>query len=120
MKYMIMVYTNPRGWEQLSDTQRADFGRAHAALYDELAASGELIAAAGLADPLLASVVSVRDGRITTTDGPFAEVKEHLAGFYLIEVESLDDAIAHAAKAPDAAYGQVEVRPIFDRSVLDL
>jgi hypothetical protein len=120
MKYMIMVYTNPRGWEQLSDAQRVDFGRAHAALEDELVASGELIAGEGLADPSLAKVVSVRDGRITTSDGPFAEVKEHLAGFYLIEVESLEEAIAYAAKTPDATYGHVEVRPIFDRSTLDL
>jgi len=116
VKYLILIYTNQIGWEGLSDAQRADFGRGHLALSEELAESAELIVSEGLADPALATCVSVREGRTLTTDGPFAEVKEHLAGFYLIECESLDRAIAHAARVPDAAYGQVEVRPILDMS----
>ena len=84
MKYLILVLSNPHfleRWDGLTDAQREEFGRRHFALTDELAVSGELIVSEGLADPALAKRVTVRDGRTTTTDGPFAEVKEHLAGF---------------------------------------
>jgi hypothetical protein len=123
VKYLILIYSNPRSravWEDMSDEQRVEFGRGHAALSEALAASGELIVSEGLADPSMAKRVSVRDGRTITTDGPFAEVKEHLAGFYLVECDSIDRAVELAARAPDAAYNQVEVRPVFDRSGLEL
>jgi hypothetical protein len=123
VKYLILIYSNPRSravWEDMSDEQRVEFGRGHAALSEALAASGELIVSEGLADPSMAKRVSVRDGRTITTDGPFAEVKEHLAGFYLVECDSIDRAVELAARVPDAAYNQVEVRPVFDRSGLEL
>jgi len=123
VKYLILIYTNPTSrkvWEGLSDAQRAAFGRGHAALNEALAASGELVVSEGLADPSLAKRVSVRQGRTMTSDGPFAEAKEHLAGFYLIECESIDRAVEHAARVPDAAYGEVEVRPVLDLSGLEL
>lgn len=84
MKYLILIHSNPHfleRWEGLTDAQREEFGRGHLALTDELAASGELVVSEGLADPALAKRVTVRDGQTVTTDGPFAEVKEHLAGF---------------------------------------
>jgi hypothetical protein len=112
VKYLIMIYQNLAGWAELSDAQRLDFRRAHSVLHDELDASGELVAAEGLEDPSTAKIVSVRDGRTVASDGPFAEVKEHLAGFHLIECETMEQAIEWAAKVPDAAYGHVEVRPI--------
>jgi hypothetical protein len=74
----------------------------------------------GLADPSLAKRVSVRDGRTMISDGPFAEVKEHLAGFYLIEVDTMERAVELAARVPDAAWGEVEVRPVLDMSALEL
>lgn len=123
MKYLILIHSNPRSreiWEGLSDDQRMEFGRGHMALTEALAESGELIVSEGLADPSLAKSVSVREGQTMTTDGPFAEAKEYLAGFYLIECESIERAVELAARAPDAASGAVEVRPIFDLSVLDL
>lgn len=123
MKYLILVYSNPRSrevWEGLSDDQRMEFGRGHVALTESLAASGELIVSEGLADVSLAKRVSVRDGRTITSDGPFAEVKEHLAGFYLVDCESIERAVEHAARTPDAAYGEVEVRPILDLNELGL
>jgi len=123
VKYLILIYTNPTSrkiWEGLSDAQRGEFGRGHAALNEALAASGELVVSEGLADPSLAKRVSVREGRTMTSDGPFAEAKEHLAGFYLIECESIDRAVEHAARVPDAAYGEVEVRPVLDLSGLEL
>ena len=83
MKYLILVLSNPHfleRWEGLTEAQREAFGRDHLALTEELAASGELVVSEGLADPALAKRVTVRDGKTMTTDGPFAEVKEHLAG----------------------------------------
>lgn len=123
MRYLILIHSNPASrqlWDTLTDEQQMAFGRGHLALTEELAASGELIVSEGLADLSLAKRVSVREGRTITSDGPFAEVKEHLAGFYLIECDSMQRAVELAARVPDAAYGAVEVRPVFDLSVLDL
>ena len=124
MKYLILIYSNPQSraaWERMSDAQQMEFGRGHLALTEELAGSGELVVSEGLADTALAKRVSVRDGRTMTSDGPFAEVKEYLAGFYLIECDSLERAVEVAARVPDAAAGRdVEVRPVLDLSTLDL
>jgi hypothetical protein len=73
----------------------------------------------GLAPVETAKQVTLRDGVITATDGPFAEVKEHLAGFYLVECADIDEAIGIAARVPDAQFNHVEVRPVFDMSLLD-
>jgi hypothetical protein len=119
MKYMILIHSNPQSlalWETLTDEQQMDLGRGHMKLTEELAESGELVVSEGLADPETARWVSVRDGEKIVSDGPFAEVKEHLAGFYLIECESLERAIEWAAKVPDAHLREVEVRPILDMS----
>ena len=70
--------------------------------------------AEGLADQSSAVRVRVRDGETMTTDGPFAEVKEQLAGFYLVECDSLERAIEYAARVPDAVFTDVEVRPVLD------
>jgi hypothetical protein len=115
MKYLILIYSNPRSraaWAGISDDRLIEIGRAHQALNRELTEAGELVASAGLADAALGTRVQVRDGRVLTSDGPFAEAKEHLAGFYLIECDGLDRAIEHAARIPDARYGGVEVRPV--------
>jgi hypothetical protein len=119
MKYVILIQSNPRSlevWERLTDQQRMDFGRDHRKLTAEMEEAGVLVASEGLADPTLARWVSVRGGETIASDGPYAEVKEHLAGFYLIDCPSIDDAVAWAAKVPDAANTEVEVRPILDMS----
>jgi len=123
VKYLILIYSNPTSravWEGLSDAQRAEGLRGYAALNEDLAASGEMIVSEALADPSLAKRVSVREGRTMTSDGPFAEAKEHLAGFFLIECESLDRAVEHAARIPEATLGLIEVRPILDLGGLEL
>jgi hypothetical protein len=115
MKYLIMIYLNPAAremWEGFSDAQRAEGYKMHAELRDELAASGELIMSEALVEWSEAKRVLVRDGLTHTTDGPFAEVKEFLAGFYLIECPSLDRAVEIAARLPEAPLGKVEVRQI--------
>jgi hypothetical protein len=117
VKYLILIYGNPASravWEGLSEAQRAEGLKAYAALNEDLAASGEMVVAEALADPSLAKRVSVREGRTVTSDGPFAEAKEHLAGFFLVECESLDRAVEVAARVPEADLGLVEVRPVLD------
>lgn len=123
MKYLILIHSNPttrKLWEEFSAAQQAEGWRAYADLNKELAASGELIVSEALADSSLTKRIHVRDGRTMTTDGPFAEVKEHLAGFFLIDCESLERAIEVAAKVPEAPYGVVEVRPVMDLSGTEL
>lgn len=123
VRYLILIHSNPQSrqvWEGLSDEQRVAFGRAHLALTAELAGTAELVASEGLPDPGTSTWVSLREGQILTTDGPYAEVKEYLAGFYLVDCDDLDRAVELAAKAPDAAHGVVEVRPVYDMSQFDL
>ena len=122
MKYLIMVQSNPTSlahWATLTDAEREEFGRAHFALTDALLDSGHLVTSAGLAPVETAKQVTVRGGATVVTDGPFAEVKEHLAGFYLVECADIDEAVGIAAQVPDALFNHVQVRPVFDRSLLD-
>jgi len=117
MKYLIMVLSNPESaaaLRELTAEQGREFGRGHRALGEAMAESGELIVSEGLADQSNAVRVRVRDGETMTTDGPFAEVKEQLAGFYLVECDSLARAVELAARVPDAAFTDVEVRPVLD------
>ena len=123
MKYLILIYSNPRSrelWKSFSQAERSEGLRAYEALTGDLAASGELIAGEALADVSLSKRVEVRDGQPMTTDGPFAEVKEHLAGFFLVECESFERAIAVAARVPEAELGLVEVRPVMDLSGFEM
>jgi hypothetical protein len=118
VKYVILIWSNPTSrklWESFSDDQRAEGFRAYAALDEDLAASGELIVSEALADPSATTRVSVQEGRTITTDGPFAEAKELLAGFYLVDCDSLERAVEIAARVPGLAeLGLVEVRPVVD------
>jgi hypothetical protein len=86
------------------------------ALTEELVESGELVVSSPLADESLAKRVAVAEGRTSTTDGPFAEVKEHLAGFYLVDCETEARVLEIAARIPEAEFGVVEVRPLMDMS----
>ena len=123
MKYLIMIYSNPASreiWNGFTDAERAEGLRFYAALHEDIAASGELIVSEALADPSLSTQVAVRDGRTVTTDGPFAELKEHLAGFFLVECASQERAVEIAARVPEAALGLVEVRPVLQLSGLEM
>lgn len=123
MKYLILIYSNPASraiWAGFSDEQRAEGLGMYAALREELAASGELIVSEALADPSTGKRVTARDGVAITSDGPFAEVKEHLAGFFLLDCESMERALEHAARVPEASGGLVEVRPVMTYRGLDM
>lgn len=126
MKYVILIYSNPesrRLWQSFSDAERAAGFQMYAELTADLVASGEQVVNEALADPSTATRVSMRDGRTMTSDGPFAEVKEHLAGFYLVDCDSMERAVEIAARIPEASAdipgaprGLIEVRPVLDLS----
>jgi hypothetical protein len=123
VKYLILIYSNPMSreiWEGFSDDERAEGFKVYAALQEDLIASGELIVSEALADVSLAKRVAIRDGQAMPTDGPFAEVKEHLAGFFLLDCESFERAFEIAARVPEADLGLVEVRPILNLGGPDL
>jgi hypothetical protein len=110
LKYVILVYSNPRllrMWEGMTEEQKAEGRRGHTAARDAMLAAGELVISEALADPSLTKRLG--------TDGPFAEVKEHLAGFYLVDCENIDRAMEHAGRLPESSFGLVEVRPVLER-----
>ena len=120
MKYLILIHSNPQSreiWESFSDEQRSEGYAYYAALNDELVASGEMIASEALADPSLGRRLPAGAGSpVGSSDGPYAEVKEHLAGFFLVQCESMERALEIAARVPEADLGLVEVRPVLNLS----
>ena len=119
MKYLIMMQSNPSFqeiWGRMTDEQLLSLGRRHRALHQELVDSGELVASEAMDDVALTRRVTLREGRTIVSDGPMAEAKEHLAGFYLVEC-SAERAVEIAARVPDAAWSEVLVRPVLDLSV---
>lgn len=109
MKYLCLVYCDESKLHSLPDSPKDS--ECHA--YDEgLSRDGRRVAAEALASVQTATTVRVRNGRLSVTDGPFAETKEQLCGFYLIDVADLDQAIQVAAKIPPARVGSIEVRPV--------
>ncbi|MFG1623487.1 YciI family protein [Kribbella sp. NPDC049227] len=119
MKFLVLIYGNPESrkvWDALSDEQKKEGMAGYAALHEALAARGELIASESLDDPAATKQVLIRDGLPMTTDGPFAEVKEQLAGFYLLDCDSMDRAVEIVGQIPEAPFSVVEVRPVRDLS----
>ena len=105
MKYLCLVYGEEQAIQTMDDRHCLD--------YDEsIRASGHCLASESLQPVATATTVRVRKGKVSVTDGPFAETKESLAGFYLVEARDLNEAIQIAAKIPPAAVGSIEVRPI--------
>jgi len=111
MKYMLLIYMSEGA---MTDSERATCYAESARLVNELHADGRLIAASPLHPVSTATSVRVRDGRRLVTDGPFAETREQLGGFYLLDVETEAEALAIAARVPPATKGTVEVRPIME------
>lgn len=105
MKYLCLVYPDEKRSEELPDSDCVAYDRA-------IRESGHCIASEALQSVQTATTVRVRNGKLSITDGPFAETKEQLAGFYLIEANDLNEAIQIAAKIPPAAVGCIEVRPL--------
>jgi hypothetical protein len=111
VKYMLLIYFD-QAWDKLSLTERQRLYGEQMQLAEQLSSSGQYLAGAPLHAPSSATTVRVRDGKRLLTDGPFAETREQLGGYMLIDVDNLDEAIAIAARAPVARVGTVEVRPV--------
>ena len=105
MKYLCLVYLDEQRLDALPDNDCVDYD-------EEIRKSGHCIASEALQSVHTATTVRVRNGKVSVTDGPFAETKEQLAGFYLIEAKDLNDAIRIAAKIPPAHVGSIEIRPV--------
>lgn len=125
MKYLLLIYGNTRNWGHplflrhpdflaLPETERAELAERSEALLEEISASGELVVGAALADPVTATTARPRDGVPVTTDGPYLESKEQLAGYFVLDCDSPQRAAEIAARFPDARFTAVEVRPIMD------
>jgi hypothetical protein len=111
MKYMLLVYLDEQA---MSDAEREHCYVESAQLAQDLNSSGQYLDASHLHSVATATSVRVRDGRRIVTDGPFAETREQLGGYYLIEANDLDEAIAIAERIPPARFGTVEIRPVMD------
>jgi hypothetical protein len=104
MKYMFLIHPGPEGaQDEISD---------HVAFAQDAVRRGAYIASDALESPDAATTVRVRDGKTLMTDGPFAETKEALGGYYVLDCKDLDEALAYAAKIPSATHGTIEVRPV--------
>jgi hypothetical protein len=105
MKYLCLVYGEESALQEMPDSHCLDYD-------EEIRASGQCVASEALQPVATASTVRVRNGKVTVTDGPFAETKEALAGFYLIEARDMDEAVKVASGIPPASVGSIEIRPI--------
>jgi len=114
MQYMLMIYTPPGTWESMSEEERNATMGEYYDYTDSLEAAGVLRAGAPLETVDSATTVRVRDGERLLTDGPYAETKEQIGGYYLLECKDLDEALEWAAQIPEAATGVIEVRPIMN------
>ncbi len=112
MKYLCLVYTEEKILNAFPSDERVAVSEEAMSYCDKLQKAGQLLAASPLHPVETATTVRVREGKTTTTDGPFAETKEQLGGFLLIDVPDLNDAIRVAAQFPAARFGSVEVRPV--------
>ena len=120
MQYMLLIFNNPANVDEWTEADLEALTRGHAAFRRRLVESGELVNSAGLTHPSNARTVRLRGGVPAVTDGPFVEAKEHLAGYYLVDCESLERAIELAAAVPDAAFHAVELRPVVDPSGMEM
>jgi hypothetical protein len=115
MQYLLLIHSEEAHWGRISEDERNAVKQEYFAFTNDLRESGAYVTGAQLQPTSTATTVQIQDGETLTTDGPFAETKEQLGGYYLIDVESQDEAIEWAAKIPSARFGKIEVRPIVMR-----
>lgn len=114
MQYMLLIYNNPALEPTYGTPEFEAMMGGFFALNERMKADGVLRGGEGLKGIETATSLKIRGGKVETMDGPFAETKEHLGGFYLIEVADLDAALRYAAMVPSATFGTIEVRPLMD------
>jgi hypothetical protein len=119
MQYLMLIYSSETADADLSPERQQAMFAGYGAFTREVKEAGVMVAGDALERTAQATTVRVRDGKTLTTDGPFAETKEQLGGYYLLECADLDEAIAYAAKIPHAALGSIEIRPIMQIGDMD-
>ena len=115
MQYLLLIYDQESQWGNMSQADQGKMLQDYGDLTKSIQQSGHYLASSQLHPVSKATTVRVRDGKKLVTDGPFAETKEQLGGFYLIEAKDLDDAVAIAARVPSARLGSIEIRPLVVR-----
>jgi hypothetical protein len=118
MKYLLMDYVNEAGWPTIPRAEQEQWLGAYRAYMETMAKAGVLLDSKGLAPTSVATTVRVVNGKARVQDGPYADSKEQLGGFHLIEAADLDAAISWAARSPTALHGVVEVRPVQEGTLL--
>jgi hypothetical protein len=117
MQYILMIYADPTKWREMPETKRSKLMDDYRAFMHDIVKSGHFRAGAQLQPASTATTVREKGGKRLTTDGPFVEAKEHLGGYYLVECEHLDEAIAIAGRIPGVRFGDaVEIRPLVPTS----
>lgn len=116
MKYLCLIYDEEKKLEKMSKDEGDAFMGEYFAFTDGIKQSGHHVASEALQPISTATTIRMRNGKLSTTDGPFAETKEQLGGFYLVEAKDLNEAIQVAAKIPSVKTGSIEIRPVVDFS----
>ena len=114
MKYALLIYDQEQYWTDMDQSERERVMAGYTAFTEEIQNKKVMVGAEALQPVRTAKTWRKREGKLLKTDGPFAETKELLAGFYLLDCESLDEALEYAAKIPAAKFGTIEVRPAID------
>ena len=114
MRYLCLIYENEKNWSTMPKAQTDAVMAEYGAFTQGIKESGHYIGGNALQPTPAATTLRVRNGKVSTTDGPFAETKEQLGGYYLINAKDLNDAIQIASKIPSAKLGSIEVRPIME------
>ena len=117
MKYMLLIYDEEQMWAKLSETERKQIYAEYGQFSQQVKSDGQYVTGAQLQPISAATSVRVRNGKRLLTDGPFAETREQLGGYYLVEAKDLDEALGLAARIPSARFGTVEVRPLVEMPV---
>ena len=112
MQYLLLIYRNDAEYAALGAAERKQLNAEYGAFTQTIVQSGHFKAGDGLQPTTTATTVRVRDGKMLTTDGPFAETREQLGGYYLVEAKDRDTAVSIAARIPGARTGSIEVRPV--------
>ena len=114
MKYMLLIHDEEKAWGKLTEAERQKIYGEYGQFGAQIKASGNYLAGAQLQPTSTATSVRVREGKRLVTDGPFAETREQLGGYYLVDARNLDEAIEIAARVPSARMGTIEVRPVME------
>jgi hypothetical protein len=120
MKYILMDYVGEAGWPQLTKAEQEHWLGAYIAYTEAMAKAGVLKNSTGLQPTSTATTVRTANGKTQVLDGPYADSKEQLGGFHIIDVADLDAALAWAARCPTALHGVVEVRPIMEKTLAEI